>query len=118
MLIARLADTRLIKPLSAIAHHVQTAHAADPTDEVPGMGREDEIGAIAHALAQARESERLAELSRRERQRAEEALRRREQEDARAVQLRAHQLESHFTTFEAVPLQPVAAPPAHRRAAV
>src|SRR3546814_7257566 len=73
MLIARLADTRLIKPLSAIAHHVQTAHAADPTDEVPGMGREDEIGAIAHALAQARESERLAELSRRERQRAEEA---------------------------------------------
>src|SRR3546814_5816380 len=48
MLIARLADTRLIKPLSAIAHHVQTAHAADPTDEVPGMGREDEIGAIAH----------------------------------------------------------------------
>src|SRR3546814_14049009 len=79
MLIARLADTRLIKPLSAIAHHVQTAHAADPTDEVPGMGREDEIGATAHALAQARESERLAELSRRERQRAEEALRRREQ---------------------------------------
>src|SRR3546814_8809327 len=109
MLIARLADTRLIKPLSAIAHHVQTAHAADPTDEVPGMGREDEIGAIAHALAQARESERLAELSRRERQRAEEALRRREQEEARAVQLRAHQLDSHFTRFDAVLSQLVAA---------
>src|SRR3546814_11622341 len=76
------------------------------------MGREDEIGAIAHALAQARESERLAELSRRERQRAEEALRRREQEEARAVQFRAHQLDSHFTRFDAVlsPLVPALAP--------
>src|SRR3546814_8782506 len=73
------------------------------------MGREDEIGAIAHALAQARESERLAELSRRERQRAEEALRRREQEEARAVQLRAHQLDPHFTRFDVVLSQLVAA---------
>src|SRR3546814_11560388 len=97
MLIARLAETRLIKPLSAIAHHVQTAHAADPTDEVPGMGSEAEIGAIAHALAQARESERLAQLSPREPPPAEESHRRREQTEARAAPHGEPHLDSQYT---------------------
>jgi methyl-accepting chemotaxis protein len=106
MVIARLADTRLIKPLGAIAWHVQ---GEDKDAPVPGLARRDEIGAIAQALAQAQETERLAEQSRGARQRAEEALRQREQAEARAVQQRAMQLDSHFARFDAVLSQLVAA---------
>mgnify|MGYP001068463607 CR=1 FL=1 len=106
MVIARLADSRLIKPLGAIARHVQ---GEDRDGPVPGLARRDEIGAIAQALAQAQASERLGEQARRERRRAEEALRQHEQAEARAMQQRAMQLDSHVGRFDAVLSQLVTA---------
>ncbi|MBT2188477.1 methyl-accepting chemotaxis protein [Sphingobium nicotianae] len=109
VLIARIGEARLVKPLADIAGHLRRARADDASDEVPGMDREDEIGAIALALAQAGASERLAEQSRREQHRAEEALHQRELEEARAEQARARLIDSHFARFDAVLSQLVAA---------
>lgn len=109
MLIVRFGETRFVKPLAAIAAHVHRSRTNDAPDDIPGMDRHDEIGAIAQALAQARTSERIAEDSRRERARAEEALHQRELEDARAAQTRARHVDSHFTRFDAVLSQLVTA---------
>ncbi len=109
ILIARFGETRLVKPLAAIADHVQRSRTNDATDDIPGMDRHDEIGAIAQALVQARTSERIAEDARRERQRAEEALHQRELEEARAAQARAEQVDSHFARFDTVLSQLVTA---------
>lgn len=118
-LLARQGEKRIVKPLAAIADHVQRARSGDETadeeaaDDVPGLDRRDEIGAIARALLHAQANARLAEQARRERQRAEqeaaarrreleETLHARELEDARTLQARAHLIDSHFGRFDAV----------------
>jgi len=121
LVIMRLGENRLIGPLVAIAAHLQRSRSDEEAEgEVPGMDRGDEIGAIAQALAQAQAASHFAAQARRERERAEqeaaarrreleEALRAREIEDARALQIRARLIDSHFARFDAVLSQLVGA---------
>ncbi|ODT30165.1 MAG: hypothetical protein ABS54_03315, partial [Hyphomicrobium sp. SCN 65-11] len=125
-LIAHLGETRLVRPLAAIAEHLRRTER-DTDEGVPGTDRHDEIGAIAQALTQADAHARQAERARQEQQRAEEALRHSEQEEAmrrreleealhareldeaRAGQARARLIDSHFARFDAVLSQLVSA---------
>jgi methyl-accepting chemotaxis protein len=125
-LIAHLGETRMVRPLAAIAEHLRRTDR-DAVDAVPGTDRHDEIGAIAQALAQADAQARQAERARQEQQRTEEALRHREQEEAlrrreleealhakeldeaRTGQARARLVDSHFARFDAVLSQLVGA---------
>lgn len=125
-LIAHLGETRLVRPLAAIAEHLRRTER-DTDEGVPGANRHDEIGAIAQALAQADAHARQADRARQEQQRAEEALRHSEQEEAmrrreleealhareldeaRAGQARARLIDSHFARFDAVLSQLVSA---------
>jgi methyl-accepting chemotaxis protein len=106
-LMLHLGDKRIVKPLAAIADHLQRSD--ETPDDVPGMDRRDEIGAIAQALAHAQSDARLADQARRERALAEEQLRRRELEEARAVQRRAQLIDANFSHFDAVLSQLVTA---------
>lgn len=105
VVMARLGETRLVQPLVAIAEHLQGEREQD----VPGLSRRDEIGAIASALAQAQTSERQAEQARLEKQQVEEELRHRELEEAQAMRQRAHLLDATFGRFDAALSQLVAA---------
>ncbi|MBN8817123.1 MAG: hypothetical protein J0I80_00205 [Sphingomonas sp.] len=125
-LIAHLGETRLVRPLAAIAEHLRRTQR-DTDEGVPGTDRHDEIGAIAQALTQADALAQQAERARQEQQRAEEALRHSEQEEAmrrreleealhareleeaRAGQARARLIDSHFARFDAVLSQLVSA---------
>lgn len=122
-LLAHMGERQLIRPLDAIARHLRD----NDEDVIPGLDRADEIGAIAKALAQARESEQLAQALRLEQERAEESLRQLEQEEqarrqaleetlrareleeARAGQMRARLFDEHFARFDGVLSQLVAA---------
>jgi len=100
LLMARLGKTRLVRPLVAIADHLRGDGSERSRQDVPGLDRQDEIGAIARALVQAQASEHRAEQARFEKQQVEEALRQRELDEARAMQTRAHLLDANFGRFD------------------
>lgn len=91
---------RITQPLAEIA--VATHNITDDKHDavIPGLDRTDEIGAIARALAFARQrsidARRLSEESRR----TEEALHRREVKDHAANAKRAADLDALFAVFE------------------
>ncbi|OYY65398.1 methyl-accepting chemotaxis protein [Sphingomonas sp. 28-62-11] len=91
---------RITQPLAEIA--VATHHITDDKHDavIPGLDRTDEIGAIARALAFARQrsidARRLSEESRR----TEDALHRREVKDHAANAKRAADLDALFAVFE------------------
>ncbi len=109
VLMVRLGETRLVRPLVAIADYLRGAESQRSRHQVPGLDRHDEIGAIARALVQAQASESRAEQARLEKQQVEEALRRRELDEARAMQLRAQLLDANFGRFDAALSQLVTA---------
>ncbi|MBB5987773.1 methyl-accepting chemotaxis protein [Sphingobium lignivorans] len=109
ILIARMAERRLARPLVAIADHVRQGGTGPAAEAVPGLEREDEIGAIARALSDAQDAARLADQSRRDREQAEDALRRRELDDSRRAQARARLVDEGFARFDAALSQLVAA---------
>ena len=110
ILVARRGDARIVKPLTAIAEHLRQSRPglAEPKP-VPGINRADEIGAIALALAQAEDSERSAEATRREQHRIAETLRQRELAEARAARTRAQLVDANFARFDTVLAQLVTA---------
>ncbi len=96
----RIVSQRITRPLAAIA--VATHHITDDKHDavIPGLDRDDEIGAIARALAFARQrsidARRLSEESRL----AGETLHRREVKDHAAKAKRAADLDALFAVFE------------------
>lgn len=96
----RMVSHRITQPLADIA--VATHNITDDKHEavIPGLDRSDEIGAIARALAFARQrsidARRLSEESRR----VEETLHRREVKDHAANAKRAADLDALFAVFE------------------
>ncbi len=96
----RIVSRQITQPLADIA--VATHHITDDKHDavIPGLDRTDEIGAIARALAFARQrsidARRLSEESRR----AGETLHRREVKDHAAKAKRAADLDALFAIFE------------------
>lgn len=96
----RMVSRRITQPLAEIA--VATHNITDDKHDavIPGLDRSDEIGAIARALAFARQrsidARRLSEESRR----VEETLHRREVKDHAANAKRAADLDALFAVFE------------------
>jgi methyl-accepting chemotaxis protein len=98
----RLSDRRLVRPLADLAAHIK-AHPADSAARaVPGLGRRDEIGAIAEAIVHAAELEAQAQRVNGARAQAEAALRAHEAEKAQAIAERAERLDRVFARFDLV----------------
>ncbi len=95
-----LVTTRITTPLADIA--VATQRIADEHDDspIPGLGRADEIGAIAGALRFARDRSRDARRLAEESRRAEELLHRRQVAEHAAHARRAADLDRLFAVFE------------------
>ena len=127
-IIVHLGKIRLIAPLAAIASHVRDRRLDEIADNlVPGVERQDEIGAIAQALATAQANARIAEEARQGQRRVEEelrkqeqqhlerrlaqeeALRRRQLEESQIMQRRSALIDDHFTRFGAALSQLVSA---------
>jgi methyl-accepting chemotaxis protein len=99
----RYTSRHIVSPLVTLADHLKAANAGEASAmDVPGLGRRDEIGAIAGALTHAAELEQAAKRASAERQRAEDALRRHELEKAQVIRQRAERLDAIFTRFDLV----------------
>lgn len=96
----RTVSQRITRPLAAIA--VATHHITDDKHDaiIPGLDRDDEIGAIARALAFARQRSIDARRLSEESLRAGETLHRREVKDHAAKAKRAADLDALFAIFE------------------
>lgn len=97
---ARMLAIRVSRPLAQIA--VATHSITDERNggDIPGMGRADEIGDIARAIAIARERTREARRLAIETRRAEEELHRRKADEHAATVRRAQMLDRLFAVFE------------------
>ena len=96
----RIVARRITQPLAEIA--VATHHITDDKHDavIPGLDRTDEIGAIARALAFARQRSIDARRLSEESLRAGETLHRREVKDHAAKAKRAADLDALFAVFE------------------
>ncbi|MBO9574608.1 MAG: hypothetical protein J7494_02615 [Sphingobium sp.] len=102
ILLLRLSERHLVRPLVALAHHLKAANAGTAAAAVPGLDRHDEIGAIAQALHSAAELEAQALRAKQEREQVEAALRQHEQAKAQAIRERAERLDTIFGQFDQV----------------